>query len=151
MIFRLNIKDILEMFLLILLYRPVARFDLWSQTHFRLWLWGSTKPSAYQQSSNPEGRRFCQQLQFERAHNIHTFLALQTFSSSFIKIERILSIKALHVIHILVLLNLTLIAIRLSLLLTLLLLELHVTMMEHCSSELVDAHLLLIVEAQNVQ
>ncbi|TRZ00712.1 hypothetical protein DNTS_000605 [Danionella cerebrum] len=38
----------------------------------------------------------------------------------------------------------------LSLLLTLLLLELHVTVMEHSSSELVDAHLLFIAKAQNL-
>ena len=47
-------------------------------------------------------------------------------------------------------LGLTLCAIRLCLLLTLLLLELHVTMMKHSSSKLVDAHFLFIIEAQNV-
>lgn len=46
--------------------------------------------------------------------------------------------------------GLTLCAIRLCLLLTLLLLELHVTMMKHSSSELVDAHFLFTSEAQNV-
>lgn len=45
---------------------------------------------------------------------------------------------------------LALCAIGLSLLLTLLLLELHVTMVEHSTSHFVDAHLLLTGEAQNV-
>lgn len=44
----------------------------------------------------------------------------------------------------------TLIAIRLSLLLTLLLLELHVTMVHHSTSQFVNAHLLFISEAQDV-
>lgn len=46
--------------------------------------------------------------------------------------------------------SLTLCAIRLSLLLTLLLLELHVTMMKNSSSEFVDAHFLFSTEAQDV-
>ena len=45
---------------------------------------------------------------------------------------------------------LTLIAVWLSLLLTLLLLELQVTVVKHSTSELVDGHLLFITEAQNV-
>ena len=44
----------------------------------------------------------------------------------------------------------TLIAIRLSLLFTLLLLELHVPMMHHCTGQLVDANLLISIEAQDV-
>ena len=44
----------------------------------------------------------------------------------------------------------TLIAIRLSLLFTLLLLELHVPMMHHGTGQLVDANLLISSEAQNV-
>jgi len=46
--------------------------------------------------------------------------------------------------------SLTLCAIRLSLLLTLLLLELQVTVMKHSSSELVDAHFILTCETKNV-
>ena len=45
---------------------------------------------------------------------------------------------------------LALIAVWLSLLLTLLLLELQVTVVKHCTSEPVDGHLLVITEAQNV-
>ena len=44
----------------------------------------------------------------------------------------------------------TFIAIWLSLLLTLLLLELHVTVVKHSTSKLKDAHLVLISEAQNI-
>ena len=46
--------------------------------------------------------------------------------------------------------SLTLCAVRLSLLLTLLLLELHVTVVKHSTSELVDAILLLTIETQNI-
>lgn len=46
--------------------------------------------------------------------------------------------------------SLTLCAIRLSLLLTLLLLEPHVTMMKNSSSEFVDVHFLFSTEAQDV-
>ena len=44
----------------------------------------------------------------------------------------------------------TFIAIWLSLLLTLLLLELHVTVVKHSTSELVDGILLLTIETQNI-
>ena len=44
----------------------------------------------------------------------------------------------------------TLCAVRLRLLLSLLLLELHVPMMHHCTCQLVDANLLLCSEAQDV-
>ena len=49
-----------------------------------------------------------------------------------------------------IIIRITLSAIRFSLLLTLLLLELHVAMMHHSTSQLVDAHLLLSSEAQDV-
>ena len=49
-----------------------------------------------------------------------------------------------------IIIRVTLSAIRFSLLLALLLLEFHVAMMHHSTSQLVDALLLLIIEAQNV-
>ena len=58
-------------------------------------------------------------------------------------------IKNLTTVHLDVTLP-TLCAIGLSLFLTLLLLELHVTMVEHSASHLVDAHLLLSSEAQDI-
>ena len=49
-----------------------------------------------------------------------------------------------------IIIRITFSAFRFSLLLTLLLLEMHVTMMHHSTSQLVDAHLLLSIEAQDV-
>lgn len=43
-------------------YVPVAQSDPLSQIHFQPLLWGSTRPSAYPLSSNPEGKRLCQPL-----------------------------------------------------------------------------------------
>lgn len=114
---------------------PEVQSVPWWHTHFRPSPVDSTELSAYQQSSDPASRQPCPLLKTQQWFPSWT-------ESSLIK-------NSIHLQTVVPKL-LTLCAIRLSLLLTLLLLELHVTMVEHCTSHLVDAQLLFIWEAQDI-